>query len=281
MKWLATGFLFSWCFILSSAPLGTAFTYQGRLTDGNAPATGSFDLTFALFDDFSGGNVVGAPFTNAATVVSNGLFVTTLDFGGGIFTGEARWLEISVRTNGGGLFFTLAPRQPLTPAPYALFALNAATNFVLVDSNNANAAFLTAISNQTVAVVSAALAAATNSALFTNHLPVNAVQQGAVPDGVTDNTTILSNLFNQGSTVYLPPGRYMISNNLVVLPGSPAISIISDGAELIGAGTIPSSRTLLVLNPGGCKVRGLTIVDGRTTTNINSRSIFLKAVGFA
>src|SRR5206468_5329073 len=32
------------------------------------------------------------------------------------------WLEISVRTNGGGAFSTLSPRQALTPSPYAIFA---------------------------------------------------------------------------------------------------------------------------------------------------------------
>ena len=278
----ATGFLFAWCFIASAAPQGNSFTYQGRLTDGSLPANGSFDLTFALFDNSSGGNGVGPTLTNSATPVSDGLFVATLDFGANIFIGDARWLEIGVRTNaGGGAFFILAPRQPISAAPYALFALNAATNIVLVDSNNANAAFLTAISNQTVGVVATALTGATNSALFTNQLPVNAVQRGAIPDGVTDNTTILSNLFNRGGTVYLPPGRYMISNNLVVLPSSPAISIISDGAELIGASTIAGFKTLLALNPASCKVRGLTITDGRSFTNINSRSVFLNAVGFA
>jgi hypothetical protein len=29
---------------------GTAFAYQGRLNDGSSSATGSYDLTFALFD---------------------------------------------------------------------------------------------------------------------------------------------------------------------------------------------------------------------------------------
>ena len=35
-----------------------------------------------------------------AVGVSNGLFVVTLDPGAGIFDGTARWLEISVSTNG-------------------------------------------------------------------------------------------------------------------------------------------------------------------------------------
>ena len=35
---------------------GTAFTYQGRLTDNGAPATGIYDLRFAIYDLDSGGS---------------------------------------------------------------------------------------------------------------------------------------------------------------------------------------------------------------------------------
>ena len=53
-----------------------------------------------------------------AVVVSNGLFTVTLDFGTGVFNGDARWLDIAVKTNSAGGFTTLMPRQPLTPSPY-------------------------------------------------------------------------------------------------------------------------------------------------------------------
>ena len=56
--------------------------------------------------------------------MTNGLFTVALDSGGGIFTGNPRWLELGVRPNGGEDFTTLSPRQPLTPVPYALYALN-------------------------------------------------------------------------------------------------------------------------------------------------------------
>jgi hypothetical protein len=48
-----------------------------------------------------------------------------LDFGDNLYEGSERWLEISVRVpaGGGGGFTTLAPRQLLHGAPYALFAL--------------------------------------------------------------------------------------------------------------------------------------------------------------
>ena len=104
---------------------GTAFTYQGRLDAGGAPANGSFDLRFAIYDAASGGSLLAGPLTNAAVAVSNGLFTVALDFGAGVFDGADRWLEIGVRTNGGlSSFTTLNPRQLITPAPYALNALN-------------------------------------------------------------------------------------------------------------------------------------------------------------
>jgi len=116
--------------VLSSAPvaadpLGTAFTYQGRLASGGQAANGIYDFQFTVFDSPAGTNVLAGPLTNAAVAISNGLFTTTLDFGANVFTSDARWLEIAVSTNGVGAFHTLPPRQPLTPTPYALFAPSA------------------------------------------------------------------------------------------------------------------------------------------------------------
>jgi hypothetical protein len=106
-----------------AAPFGTGFTYQGRLANGTNVANGYYDLKFSLFDGLSGGNQVGVSQTNIATAVSNGVFTVALDFGA-IFDGNARWLEIGVRTNGPGTFTTLSPRQALTPTPYAVTASN-------------------------------------------------------------------------------------------------------------------------------------------------------------
>jgi hypothetical protein len=123
-------FTFAWAVWLGAtaqaAPLGTAFTYQGRLTENANPANGSYDLRCALFDAASAGNQVGATVTNQNVAVSNGLFSVALDFGGGVFTNEARWLEIGVRPGGSAQnFTTLAPRQAMAPEPYALFAVQA------------------------------------------------------------------------------------------------------------------------------------------------------------
>ena len=112
-------------FQLKASPIDSAFTYQGRLTDGATAANGNYDLKFSLYDASVGGSLVGTPtsITLAPVLVTNGLFTVTLDFGGVTFSGDARWLEIAIRTNGSLSAHTiLSPRQALTSAPYALFA---------------------------------------------------------------------------------------------------------------------------------------------------------------
>jgi len=44
---------------------GTAFTYQGRLNNGDGLANGSYDLRFALFDAVSAGTQLGGTLTNS------------------------------------------------------------------------------------------------------------------------------------------------------------------------------------------------------------------------
>ena len=86
---------------------GTVFTYQGALNDQGARANGTYDLTFTLYDSTNvPGSAVAGPITNAAVAVSNGLFTAQLDFGN-VFDGNARWLQIGVRTNGVGSFQAL------------------------------------------------------------------------------------------------------------------------------------------------------------------------------
>jgi trimeric autotransporter adhesin len=105
----------------------TAFTYQGRLDDGGTPVTGLYDFTFKLFNAPSGGAQVGGPFNTNRLAVTEGLFSLPLDFGPGVFDGSARWLEVSVKSNGVAVAPTvLTPRQPITPAPMAQYALTPA-----------------------------------------------------------------------------------------------------------------------------------------------------------
>jgi hypothetical protein len=107
------------------AAQSTAFTYQGRLNNGTNPANGNYDLTFSLFTTGSGGSAVAGPVTTNGVIVTNGLFTVTMDFGASVWNGTNLWLQIGVETNGAGTFTPLAPRQMITPTPYANFAAGA------------------------------------------------------------------------------------------------------------------------------------------------------------
>jgi hypothetical protein len=109
-----------------ATPAGNSFTYQGRLESGGIAANGSYDFIFDLYDVASGGSPIAAAQNLPGVAVNDGLFTVALDFGAGMFDGNARWLEIQVRAAGGGTYALLAPRQPVTPAPFSLFAMSGA-----------------------------------------------------------------------------------------------------------------------------------------------------------
>jgi hypothetical protein len=115
--------------VASAAPgtfaQGSAFTYQGRLDAFGSPAHGNFDFSFTLHDAALDGATIGAAVTTSGIGITNGLFTVALDFGANAFNGQARWLNIAVRTNGGASFSPLAPRQLVTPAPCAVHAVSA------------------------------------------------------------------------------------------------------------------------------------------------------------
>ncbi len=102
-------------------PVGTAFTYQGRLNDLGEPGDGEYDFRLELYDAALEGNQVGGTIFRTGIPVVGGYFTLEPDFGD-VFDGQARWLEISVRM-GETEYELLDPRQKVMPAPYALRAL--------------------------------------------------------------------------------------------------------------------------------------------------------------
>ena len=123
---------------------GTAFRYQGRLNDGAGPANGRYDFRFRLASDPLANNYVGGNVFTNALPISSGLFTVTLDFGD-VFMGSDYWLEIGVRTNGGGAYTLLSPLQPLTPAPYAVFAGGASNLLGVIPSGGLSGSYAGAV----------------------------------------------------------------------------------------------------------------------------------------
>jgi hypothetical protein len=125
---LSLGMIACFAGVAVAVPFGTAFKYQGRLLDGGNVANGEYDFQFSLYDANSVGNQISSDINEPNVVIIDGYFTVELDFGSGVFDGNERWLEISVRPGELGdpnLYTSLSPRQLIAPAPYALYAKTA------------------------------------------------------------------------------------------------------------------------------------------------------------
>ena len=105
-----------------AVPVGTAFTYQGSLRDGGAPAQGTFDLEFTLYDDAAGAARCCPPWwsrTSRSSWACSRSRSTSgpARSGGRALAGDRRAAGAST-----GAFTAIAGRQELQPAPNALAA---------------------------------------------------------------------------------------------------------------------------------------------------------------
>ncbi len=210
-----------------AAGQGTAFTYQGGLNEGSAPANGSYDFVFSLYNDPAAGSQIGVGKTNLALPVSDGLFTTTLDFTGAPWNGQALWLQVLVRTNGSGAFSVLTPRQAFTSTPYAIQSLNATT------------------------AASASSVAATN---LSGIIPVPTLPNIPLSGDVTgtQSATIVSTVGGQSAT-NIASGA--IAANAASTTNAPGTIVLRDAFGNFSAGAISASSFsgdgsgLLFLNP--------------------------------
>ncbi len=232
--------------VTQAAPLGTAFTYQGQLSDGGLPANGNYDFTFTLFDQGSSGSPIAGPLTNAMVDVNHGLFATTLDFGHGVLTGNDRWLEIAVRGNGVPTSFTtLTPRQLLTASPYALFAPNAGAAASAVTASTVAAGGVAGASLQANAVTTDKIADDTVAAADVNAATFNSTfwrasgNIGTTPGthfiGTTDHQPMEIKV-NSRRAFRLEPDATQDAPNLIAGSSANAVSPGVVGAVIGGGG---------------------------------------------
>ncbi len=106
-------------------PITSALTYQGELRSSGLAVVGPVDLRFTLFAAPTAGSQIGPMLDRPGASLSLGRFTQELDFGAGSFDGNSKYLEIQIRNPAGsGSYVTLTPRQKLTAAPVAQFALS-------------------------------------------------------------------------------------------------------------------------------------------------------------
>ena len=75
-------------------PIGTAFTYQGRLDRAGEPVSDGCDFVFRLWDSEVDGNQIGSAVSVDALDVVDGLFTVELDFGDAAFGARRGQLRV-------------------------------------------------------------------------------------------------------------------------------------------------------------------------------------------
>jgi hypothetical protein len=208
---------------------GTAFTYQGRLTDNGSPASGSYDFRVRLASDALGNNFVAGPLFSNAVPVSGGLFTLRLDFGAGIFTGSNYWLQLDVKATNVGSYSTLTPLQALTPSPYAIFAGTA--------------------SNLSGTVAAAQLSGALPSAQLA---------------GTYSSAVTLNNAANNFTGNFSGSGAGLSNLNATTLGGVAASNLWQLGGNNVAAGQFLGSTNN---QPVDIRVRGSSALRLQPTTN--------------
>ncbi len=259
---------------------GTAFTYQGDLQIGSAQANGSYDFTFALFNDPLAGAQIGASWTNLNVAVSNGLFTTTVDFGTGVFDGTAYWLALGVRSNASGAAFAdLTPRQPITPSPYAIHSVTAGSAGSVAAANIVGALTLAQLpaADVTNGATGLALAGAfTGDGSGLTNLNATGLASGTVADArLSTNVALLNgtNVFagtNRFSGVVLALNSSNQFTGTFAGNGGGLTNVTVNGSQIIGALPLAQLPAAVVTNGAtGLALAGTFTGDGAGLTNLN------------
>lgn len=231
----------------------SAITYQGVLSDGGAPANGTYQMQFSLFDAVSAGTQVGSTITNTSVNVANGIFTVQLDFSPAtpFSAGANRFLQVAVKKTAEPSYTTLAPRQQITSSPYSLRTLSASS------SDSLSSACVGCVTN---AQINSIDGSKVTGSTITNINATN-LSSGTVSDArLSTNVTLQGNTFNG-------------ANQLVKLDGTSKLPAV-DGSQLTNI-SAPSS-------PGGfvtfAAANGNTYALGTVIGNLATRT-FIPTLG--
>ena len=104
--------------VAADASVGAA-AYHGQLLDNGVPATGTYDLEFALYAESQGGLPIDV-IRFDHSVLSDGRVEAPLDFIGASIDGRGQWIEVRMRESGSGVpFTTITPRESTRTATKA------------------------------------------------------------------------------------------------------------------------------------------------------------------
>ena len=260
------------------------FTYQGQLKQGGAPIQGLVDLQVGLWNKPADGDELEVVGFKAVEVV-NGLFTVDLVFDPRFFNGDALFLEISVRSPADptdrGPFETLAPRQPIRPAPYALHSFQGAGRNSLdaSDGSPTNAVFVNADGDVGVGTTAPASDLHVRGKTPTGRLTLTpSVADSSAEILMTENTSATLGAFmrydgasNQWQVLGL--SRDELLNPVI---NGPHMVVGRDNGR-VGVGTTTPATRLHVLQPtGSARIRvesgdnqaGISFLSDSTVENV-------------
>jgi hypothetical protein len=213
--------------IASAATVTSVISYQGKLTNASGtPLTGTFSVTFRLYNVATGGTALATDTHNVAA--ANGQFTTYLNFPAEYYNGQALWLGIQRAPDP-----EKTPRTVFFPVPYALSLRPGATvsgslsSWALKVQNNAGAG-LTAVTSYNLHPGVLANTSGSNSS------GVHAETHGAYSAGMS---AITSGIHSSGVHTETHAGY------------SPGLSTITDGMYSPGVYTETHGNYAAGINP--------------------------------
>jgi len=248
----------------------TVFTYQGKLNDNSFPANGNYEFQFRIYRAaVGGGTQIGGITQTVNAAVVNGIFTVPLDFGATTFSGEDRFLEISVRRNSTEEFVTLSPRQAITSSPYAIRSKTAETALLAQDALRLGG-------------VDAAQYVQTNDARMTD----DRNPLGGSPNYIQNGTTLQSlsnfNISGEGKAgMFTSARQYNIGANRILSNFGTANIFIGEGTGITGNNNAFVGTNSGQSNTTGFKNSYFGANTGKAATTSQFGSFFGNEAGFS
>ena len=239
----------------------TAFTYQGKLTDGGSAANGNYDLQFALFDSPTVGTQISTTQALTSVSVSAGIFTVSLDFGANAFNGTNRYLEISARPSGSGSFVTLSPRQPISSTPYAVKSVSAVSAVTADGLSQSCVGCVTSAQIQSVQGSQVTGAVAGNQ--INGTIPVASVPAGSasyIQNGTAQQSSSNFNIGGDGTAGGTLSGNVISATTRFDLGGQPILKLAGQFTDSLLVGRA-------AISPG----------EGNTIIGTSARTLFSEA----